>query len=161
MRIDRVELRIVRLPLIRSFATSSSSKDYLEHILVRVGADGLVGWGECASPSAPFYCEETTETCWHILKDFLVPAVLGRTWETIDDVVAMYGKVKRNNFARAGLEMGCCDLLAQSRGEPLHALLGGRGRRSCRALVWGSRTGSSAPSSRSISTSARGTGGSS
>lgn len=113
------------MELIRSFATSSSQKSYLDHILVKAYADGLVGWGECACPSDPYYCEETTETCWHMLKDFLVPAVLGQSWQTIEDVTARYKKVKRNNFAKAGLEMACWDLLAQRENKSLAALLGG------------------------------------
>jgi O-succinylbenzoate synthase len=125
MRIDRVDLRIVRLCLVRPFQTSSSRKSYLDHILVRVEAGGVVGWGECASPSDPYYCPETTETCWHLLKDFLAPAVLGREWCTIDEVVALYRPVKGNRFAKAGLEMACWDAMARSTGVPLYALLGG------------------------------------
>ncbi len=125
MRIDRVALKLVRLPLVRTFRTSSSTKDHIAHILVRIEADGQTGWGECACPSDPYYCPETTETCWHILKDFLVPSVLGRSWETIDELVRLYGRVKGNNFAKAGLEMACWDALAQREGRPLAALLGG------------------------------------
>lgn len=125
MLIEQVELRIVRLPLIRPFKTSSSRKEHLDHILVRVVAGATTGWGECASPSDPYYCPETTETCWHILRDFLVPVVLGREWSTIEQLASFYGGVKGNRFARAGLEMACWDLLARTRNEPLHSLLGG------------------------------------
>lgn len=129
MRIERVELRVVRMPLVRAFATSSSQKSHIQHILVRVeSADGLVGWGECASPADPYYCPETTETCWHLLNDFLVPAVLGRDWQTIDEVVGFYRRVKGNNFAKAGLEMACWDLLARAEDRSLAALLGGERR---------------------------------
>ncbi len=125
MRIEQIDLKLVRLPLVRPFQTSSSRKSHLDHILVRVTAGGLSGWGECASPSDPYYCPETTETCWHMLKDFLAPAVLGRDWSTIDELVGLYRPVKGNRFAKAGLEMACWDLLARSRGVPLHALVGG------------------------------------
>lgn len=125
MKIERIDLLIVRLELVRSFATSSSQRRYLDHILVKAHAAGLVGWGECASPIDPYYCEETTETCWHMLKDFLAPAVLGRHWATIEELMVPLRKVKRNNFAKAGIEMACFDLLAQAQGQPLHALLGG------------------------------------
>jgi O-succinylbenzoate synthase len=125
MRIEQVELRIVRLPLVRPFQTSSSRKDHLDHILVQVLSGGLAGWGECASPSDPYYCPETTETCWHLLRDFLAPLVLGREWSTIEELTGFYGRVKGNRFARAGLEMACWDLLARTRGQPLHSLLGG------------------------------------
>src|SRR5271163_3153902 len=125
MRIDRVELRVVRLPLVRTFRTSSSSKDHIDHILVRVlTADGLEGWGECASPSDPYYCPETTETCWHILKDYLAPLVLGREWSSIDGLVGLYRLVKGNRFARAGLEMACWDALARSEEKSLATVLG-------------------------------------
>ncbi|MFV9505322.1 MAG: o-succinylbenzoate synthase [Oscillochloridaceae bacterium umkhey_bin13] len=125
MRIECAELLLVRLPMVRPFATSSSQKTHQAHLLVRLEAEGLVGWGECASPSDPFYCEETTETCWHILRDFLLPAVVGQSWTTIEDLTARYAKLKRNNFARAGLEMACWDLLAQADGRSLASLLGG------------------------------------
>jgi O-succinylbenzoate synthase len=125
MRIERIDLMVVRLNLIRPFTTSSSSKDHLDHILVRVTADGIVGWGECASPSDPHYCPETTETCWHILKDFLAPAVLGCEWQSIDELVHLYHLVKGNNFAKAGLEMACWDVLAKAQEKPLAGLLGG------------------------------------
>jgi O-succinylbenzoate synthase len=125
MRIERAELHLVRLPMVRSFATSSSVKSHQTHILVQLHGGGAVGWGECASPGDPFYCEETFETCWHILRDFLLPAVVGREWADVGALTGLYRKLKRNNFAKAGLEMACWDLLAQAQGRPLHALLGG------------------------------------
>jgi O-succinylbenzoate synthase len=125
MRIDRIDLRLVRLPLIREFRTSSSRKSHIDHILIRAEADGLVGWGECASPSDPYYCPETTETCWHLLKDFLVPAVLGRMWESIEEFVKFYAIVKGNNFAKSGLEMAAWDLLGRAEGRSVADQLGG------------------------------------
>jgi O-succinylbenzoate synthase len=126
MQIDQIDLSLVRLPLVRPFQTSSSRKVQLEHILVRVlSSEGGIGWGECACPSDPFYCAETVETCWHILRDFLAPMVLGRSWSSIKELTGLYGRIKGNAFARAGLEMACWDALARSQGRPLHILLGG------------------------------------
>jgi O-succinylbenzoate synthase len=73
LTIDRVELLIVQMSLVRSFTTSEARRHTLRHIIIKAHADGLVGWGESATPVDPYYCEETTETAWHILKDFLVP----------------------------------------------------------------------------------------
>ncbi len=126
MRLFQVDLTMARLPLVRPFQTSSSRKDHIEHILVRVETrDGVIGWGECASPSDPFYCAETTETCWHILKDFLAPMVLGRDWSTIDELTDFYRLVKGNAFARSGLEMACWDALGKSQERSLSEMLGG------------------------------------
>ena len=125
MNIERIDLKLVRLPLVRPFRTSSSTKSHLDHILVRVEADGLAGWGECASPSDPYYCPETFETCWHILEDFLAPLTLGRDWSDINEFVNLYHPVKGNNFAKAGLEMACWDWLARREGVSLASRLGG------------------------------------
>jgi O-succinylbenzoate synthase len=125
MRIERIDLKIVRLPLVRPFQTSSSRKDHLDHILVRIAAEGVIGWGECASPSDPYYCPETTETCWHILERFLCPLVLGREWSNIEELVDLYAAVKGNRFARSGLEMACWDATARIQGRAVRSLLGG------------------------------------
>jgi O-succinylbenzoate synthase len=125
LRIERVDLLIVRMSLVRTFETSAARRSDLEHILVKAYADGLVGWGECASPVDPYYCEETTETAWHILKDFLVPAVLGKPFASAQEFRAFYGNVKRNNFAKAGLEMAAWDLIARAQKAPLATILGG------------------------------------
>jgi O-succinylbenzoate synthase len=121
-----VELFLARLPLLRPFTTSSHTKDHLEHILLRVrDQDGAEGWGECASAADPYYCSETTETSWHILRDFLVPGLLGAAWSHPDEAAATWKKVRGNNFAKAGLEMACWDLFCRARQEPLARPLGG------------------------------------
>jgi O-succinylbenzoate synthase len=124
-----VELYLVRLPLIRPFTTSSHTKDHLDHILIRVrDQDGAEGWGECASASDPYYCSETTESSWHILRDFLVPGVLGVAWEHPDAAARTWEKVRGNNFAKAGLEMACWDLHTRSQNVSLAEALGGTRR---------------------------------
>ena len=126
MRIEQIDLSPVRLPLVRPVQTSSSRKEHLDHILVRIlTSDGVAGWGECASPSDPFYCPETVETCWHLLHDFLSPMVLGRDWSTIAELASLYHLVKGNAFARSGLEMACWDALGRAQGKSISAMLGG------------------------------------
>jgi O-succinylbenzoate synthase len=129
--VERVDLYLVKLPLVRPFTTSSHTKDHLEHIIVRLrSGDGAAGWGECASPSDPFYCAETVETCWHIMRDFLAPALLGQRWDAPEDVAALWQKVRGNNFAKAGIEMACWDLAARARGISVARALGGDEARS-------------------------------
>ncbi|MBV8717715.1 MAG: o-succinylbenzoate synthase [Chloroflexi bacterium] len=121
-----VELYLVRLPLIRPFTTSSHTKDHLDHILIRAqDATGAEGWGECASAADPYYCSETTESSWHILRDFLIPHLLGVTWDHPDEAARTWQAVRGNNFAKAGLEIACWDLYTRSGGEALAHALGG------------------------------------
>src|SRR2546426_5266949 len=124
--VERVNLYLARLRLVRPFTTSSHTKDHLEHIIVRLRmADGAEGWGECASPSDPYYCAETTETCWHILRDFLAPALAGQRWEHPEQAGRFWAKVRGNNFAKAGIEMACWDLDGRARGISVARALGG------------------------------------
>ncbi|MBI2761315.1 MAG: o-succinylbenzoate synthase [Chloroflexi bacterium] len=124
--VERVDLYLVRLPLVHPFTTSSHTKDHLEHIILRVrAADGAEGWGECASPSDPYYCAETVETCWHIIRDFLSPALLGRAWDHPEQVGGLWAKVRGNNFAKAGIEMACWDLFARATNISVARALGG------------------------------------
>jgi O-succinylbenzoate synthase len=79
----------------------------------------------------PGYCCETTETAWHILRDFLAPAVLGCELTDIPSFAARYRRVRGNPLAKAGLEMAAWDILGQARGQSLAQMLGGghsRGR---------------------------------
>lgn len=126
LKITAVELWHVRMPLKNAFETSFGRKSELNHVIVKVyDESGLTGYGESACPTKPDYCPETIETCLHIQRDYLVPAVLGRPFGTIEEFVEFYGWVRGNNFAKAGLEMAAWDLLAQSQNVPLARLLGG------------------------------------
>jgi O-succinylbenzoate synthase len=124
--VERVDLYLVRLPLVHPFTTSSHTKDHLEHIIVRLRtADGAEGWGECASPSDPYYCPETVDTCWHITRDFLAPALLGARWQHPEEASHLWAKVRGNNFAKSGIETACWDLDARARGISVARALGG------------------------------------
>lgn len=126
MRIVHVEAFRMRLPLVHEFETSSHRKSFLEHVLVRAEDEsGLVGWGESASPSDPFYCPETVDTCSLLLGRYLAPALLGKRWELPEDAAALLGRVRGHHFAKAGLDMACWDLWARARKQSLARVLGG------------------------------------
>ena len=119
LTIDRVDLLIVEMALVRSFTTSEARRTTLRHIIVKAYADGLVGWGESATPVDPYYCEETTETCWHILEDFLVPSVLGKPFTSAAELRGVLRAASSGTTSpRPGLEMACWDLLARAQGRP-------------------------------------------
>jgi len=125
MKIDSVELLVLKLPYVHFFETSFGREYDREFILVKVQAEGLTGWGECVASERPLYSEETTETEWHVLKDFLIPTLF-RYKDS--DPVSFYWKVKPfrgNPMAKAGLELALWDLAAKSMGVSLGRLYGG------------------------------------
>jgi O-succinylbenzoate synthase len=96
-----------------------------EHIIVRVDGEGVTGWGESVAEGTPFYSYETVPTAWHILRDFLIPSVLGKELSGIGEAIALYSKVRGHMMAKAGLEAALWDAFAKSKGISLSKMLGG------------------------------------
>jgi O-succinylbenzoate synthase len=126
MRIERVRLFEVSLPLRRSFETSSHRKSDITHLLVEATTtDGVVGWGEIATPAEPYFGPETTETAWIVAPEFLAPALLGAEFSHPAELEAAWARVRGHEFAKAGFAGAAWDAFAQRRGESLAAALGG------------------------------------
>ncbi len=126
MRIERIELRHVKLILVSPFVTSMGTEYDEEHIIVRVDSEGITGWGESVAEGTPFYSYETVETAWHILKDFLIPSVLGKDISKVSEATAAYEKVRGHMMAKAGLEAALWDVLAKAANLSLSRMLGGK-----------------------------------
>jgi len=125
MRIERIELREVRLPLVHPFETSFGRETVQRVVIVKVWGEGLIGYGESAAGIGPWYSYETVETCWHVQRDFLVPLLLGRKIEAPTVVTGLFAPVRGHPIAKTGLEEAVWDLLAKEAGEPLAHFLGG------------------------------------
>src|SRR5579864_8914358 len=123
VRIERLRLRLVRLPLVAFFETSFGRIYDRTFIIVEVEGDGVHGLGECVADIDPYYSPETNVTAWHIIRDFLAPLVLGRTFAHPRDVYMAFARVRGHNMAKAALEMAAWDLAARSAGVPLSRLL--------------------------------------
>lgn len=127
MRIDRVELRLLRLPLVRFFETSFGRVHERVFLLVTVEDDGARGVGECVADASPYYSAETTRTAWHIISEFLAPLLLGRSFDHPQEIFGALAMVRGHRMAKAAIEMAAWDLAARQRGVSLSALLAGTG----------------------------------
>jgi O-succinylbenzoate synthase len=125
VRIDRLELRLCRLPLVNFFETSFGRVYDRQFVVARLEGEGAEGWGEGVAEANPFYSSETTETVWHIITGFLAPRVLGREFEHPRDVFDALKAVRGHNMAKATIEMAAWDLYAKLRKVPLQQVLGG------------------------------------
>lgn len=125
MRIERIEVVHVELPLTSPFITSYGRHDVNHMVLVKMTGDGVAAWAETAPLHEPMYCAETNKTVMLILKEFLIPAVLGKDFETADELNAALKPVRGNHFAKAGLEIAFWAVQSKMQDVPLGKLLGG------------------------------------
>lgn len=128
MKVKKVELIHVRLPLNEPFEISSGVIIEKDCIMVKLYTDEFVGIGESSPMPAPFYSSETIGTCMHILKDFIVPQLLGRNIDKIEDADDIFSNIRGNNFAKSGVEIALWDLLSKQANKPLFEFIGGKNK---------------------------------
>ncbi len=125
IRVDGVEIRLVRLPLVEPFETSFGKIDSRLIFLICLSAEGLRGWGEVVASEKPLYSYETVGTAFHVIKDFFAPAVLDEPITSLQDLARRFAPFRGHNMAKAGLELAYMDLLAQVNKQSLSTLFGG------------------------------------
>ena len=125
MRIDRLDLHHIRMPLQMPFETSFGRIITRDCILVTAYADGLIGYGECATDRDPGYSYETVKTAWHIIRDYLGPALLREWLPNAEAYQRGVRSVRGHKMAKAGLEMALWDLWGKRTNQSLKEMLGG------------------------------------
>ncbi len=127
LRVDRIVLREIRLPLKEPFRISSGVVSERRIFLLELHhPDGLVGWGECVAGEQPNYSAETIDTAWFAIRQWVAPRILGTALagpSAVHDLLAH--DFRGHHMAKAGVEMGCWELAAQLQGVSLSKLLGG------------------------------------
>ncbi|MDP9245397.1 MAG: o-succinylbenzoate synthase [Chloroflexota bacterium] len=125
MKLERVELFTVRLPLKRAYETSGSRETHQTHVLARVESEGAVGWGESVAPEQPWYSGETPKTVWYALDEVILPQLLNEDLAGPADTDAKLAWIREHRMAKATIEMSIWDLFAKRDGVSLSTLLGG------------------------------------
>ena len=125
LKLERVALHRVRVPLKEPFRISNGSVAEKVSVLVEVTTDrGVVGWGEASPMSGSFYSDDTPDTVWRALSETLVPLALGGSEIDAPRFFERLGEVPGEAFAKAGLEGALWDAHARSLGVPLCEALG-------------------------------------
>jgi O-succinylbenzoate synthase len=125
IQVERIEIRLVRLPLKEAFETSFGAIDTRLIFLVSLEAGGITGWGEVVAAEEPRYSYETVGTAYHVIRDYLAQELLAAPVNDFSELAARFNKYRGHNMAKAGLELAYADLLAQTKGLSLAQLLGG------------------------------------
>ncbi len=127
MKLERVRLREIRLRLRERFEISSGARQDRRILLLEAEGEGTTGWGECVAAEDPGYSYETTETAWHVLTEWILPAVVGRDAGAPEALLKPVSWIRGHRMAKAGVEMAAWDLEAKLAGRPLAEHLGGEG----------------------------------
>jgi L-Ala-D/L-Glu epimerase len=133
--VTELQLFAVDLPFKVAFRHAAASRTTSESLFLRVGLDsGAQGWGE-SLPRA-YVSGERREGAFALLRDSILPALLGRTFESLSEVDSFLEKCDGQaptewvrpeipqTAAWCAVDLALLDALGRAFGEP--ASLGGR-----------------------------------
>jgi O-succinylbenzoate synthase len=113
----KVDLFVVRLPLVAPFRTSFMTEYEREALLVRLRTDdGVEGWGECVAMPDPNFSSEYLGGAVEVLRRYLIPAL-----ERGEKAA-----VKGHLMAKAALETAVLDARLRVSGQSFAEFLGAR-----------------------------------
>ncbi|MFE7358025.1 o-succinylbenzoate synthase [Streptomyces sp. NPDC057543] len=124
MKLSGVELLRIRMPLVAPFRTSFGTQNVRDLLLVRVVTPAGDGWGECVALADPHYSSEYVDGAEHVLRDYLVPALLRAKEVTAHRVAPLLAPIKGHRMAKAALEMAVLDAELRVRETSFAAALG-------------------------------------
>lgn len=125
MKIDSVDFFYLKIPTVRDVGDGSQ-----DMLLVRVSADGHVGWGDCeASPltSIASFVAPMSHSACRPVRD----SVLGERLDDPSDIARIVARVHSRSFdllqaahTVSGIEIALWDLMGKRLSEPVWRLLG-------------------------------------
>lgn len=126
MKIAAIHAREINMQLVSPFETSFGVTHHRRILLLELHSEqGISGWGEVTAAEGPFYNSETTDTAWSVLRSFLIPLILGKTFDTPEAVLRAMEPVRGHEMAKAALENAVWDAFAKTESTSLSKLLGG------------------------------------
>jgi O-succinylbenzoate synthase len=124
MKIERIELFHVEMPLIYPWRTAYGEDAAIHSVLCRMSSGSCDGWGESSPLAAPCYSCEWAGGVFAVARDWLAPALIGKNVDSGAALQAELGHFKGNCFAKAVLDNAWWNLHCQQSGTPLHRALG-------------------------------------
>jgi len=129
MKITKIRLGRISVPLRVPFKTALRRVDSVEDIIVEIHTDkGAVGYGE--APPTGVITGDTAEAIIGAIRGHIAPALMGRDLDDFEDVIKLVqSAVVHNTSAKAAVDMALYDLYGQSCQLPVHRLLGSARRK--------------------------------
>jgi o-succinylbenzoate synthase len=126
MNIKKIRIHMISMPLKKPFVTHLQKVENREGMIIELeDREGIIGLGEAVAFSTPWYTEETVKTCYHMLKDVLIPLLMLNPISHPEGLRKLFDNVRGNAMAKASLEMAAWDLYARQKEKPLWSIIGG------------------------------------
>jgi O-succinylbenzoate synthase len=112
-----VKLHPIALPFVEPLRTSFGEEPFKTAVIVEVlTREGVTGWGEASVEINPGYGTETVETGMHVLKNFLLPKIVGQTIASPAEVPTLLASARGHHHTKSGLEAAIWDAFAKANG---------------------------------------------
>lgn len=128
MRFDKLDVYYVSMPLIYPWRTAYGVDYDIHSVLVKARSGDYQGWSEATPFFAPTYLPESAGSVYYHVAEVFGPHIIGRDYDTANDLNQRLNMFKGNSFAKAAIEICWWTLESAIRGIPLHQLLGGQTR---------------------------------
>lgn len=125
MKITRVRLGRISVPLRTPFKTALRSVNSVEDVIVELHTDtGAIGYGE--APPTGAITGDTTGAILGAIQDHIAKTVIGREVDALEPLLQAVNQcIVGNSSAKAAVDMAIYDLYGQLCGLPVYKLLGG------------------------------------
>jgi o-succinylbenzoate synthase len=125
MKVERVDLIVVRMSLVSPFETSNTRHSELEKLILKVYTPDGTAYSECVAGSLPLYSPETIGTSKDILRNNILPLLKGKDIRGPDEYLKVVAPIKGHPMAKAAMENALWILQAIKDGESLAMKIGG------------------------------------
>ena len=126
MKITRIRVREVAIPLLKSYTISRvGTLTQTGSVVLEMDTDqGLTGVGE--SDPALMFTGESQHTVMAVLRHHLGPAILGRNPLELEQLHGLMDSICVGNpFAKAAIDLACHDITGKFLNVPVYQLYGG------------------------------------
>lgn len=125
MKIQRIEIGKVRIPLKKPFKTALREVHFAEDIIIRVIADsGEIGFGN--APPTAVITGDGQASVTSAIRDIIGPKIIGMDVDNLEGILHVVDQsMLHNSSAKAAVDIAVHDLFGKLHDIPLYRFLGG------------------------------------